>query len=167
MTNSCLRWTLCVALALMGCDKSTSTETPAAGGGASATVPTFVNSGDIVRGKTQAVGKCRLCHQIDGSGGKMGEPIDARLLKKVELLLTEYPKHIETMKLTKPDLYQASAARFEAIVAATDMEQKLGLWLTAYIPKPDFDRPKGKMNAVSMSPDALADVIAYLLSLRK
>ena len=65
------------------------------------------------------------------------------------------------MKSTKPELYQAPRA--EAIAAATDMEQKLDSG-SPRISKPDFDRAKGKINPVSMSPDALQDVIAYLLS---
>lgn len=143
---------LLVALALSACENESAPPAPAI-------------AGDAVRGRAAAAKKCELCHKVDGSGGTLAPSIDESLAK-VEGLLADYPSRARDFAQRDAHGYARSRREIERIVALPNARERFEPWLLAYLGDPKFDDPSNRMQASVLTPQELADVVAWLGSRR-
>ncbi|MEM7262047.1 MAG: c-type cytochrome [Planctomycetota bacterium] len=125
----------------------------------------FQIPGDPEAGKKVALKKCKLCHKIDGKGMAIGPAMDKKYRRFLKAKMEEYPEYIGYLKKNNKDIYEARQDIIDDIVATEDMDHRLYKWLKVYIGRPTFDRKSSKMKPVTLTPNQLEDVIAFLFSL--
>jgi cytochrome c2 len=142
---------LLVALALVACDEQSSPPAPSP-----AALP-----GDALRGRAVAAKKCELCHKIDGNGGTLAPPMEESLAK-VDKLLADYPGRARELAQRDSQEYARSRRAIEGIVTLPNARERFEPWLLAYLGDPKFDDPSNRMQTSVLTPQELADVVAWL-----
>lgn len=107
---------------------------------------------------------CRQCHQIAGTGGNFGPPLDNELRDRLSKKLNSpgYATRVsEVDTLTDSPFVEFRQARQN--ILAADKEERPHLWLTSYLQEPTFDNPKTRMGGLDVTPKHANIIATHLL----
>lgn len=162
-----LCWAVVLA-GLVGCGGTTPTgpqpgNTSDDGAKSSATSP----AGDAAKGHkiTEERNCFGVCHV---AGNFMNAPLLKNSIPTRAKALESYPTYVGKLKKGDDATYQASASTIDAIVSATHADERMRLWLEAYLGNTTFDDAGRIMPAIkpALSAEETTHVVAYLMTLR-
>ena len=109
---------------------------------------------------------CVGCHQITGTGGQAGPPLDGLIDRLQQKLFDEkYEQQLEqTDQLTTPLHVKYQKARDE--LRRLEGEQKIEFWIRHHLEEPRFDSQFSQMPKPDLSAEEREKLTAYLLTLR-
>lgn len=121
--------------------------------------------GDASRGQKLAVSKCSFCHRVGDQGGMIAPPL-ATGLALANKIVADYDRRIADLQTAHPDAYEKAKEAIERVRAERDPAKRYALWLEAYLTDTKFDNPMTRMGNVLMTEQELADIVAWLVSVR-
>jgi cytochrome c2 len=142
-----------LALTLSACGDSPATPAPAR------------RPPDPKVGLELAVRKCTLCHTVNGRGGVLAPPMEQSAVNAAKVV-ADYAARAKALQQSDPKTYKSHAKVIEAIAGEPDLARRYQAWIAAYLPDPRFDNPQSRMGAVVLSEQELADIVAWMSTLR-
>lgn len=124
-----------------------------------------IEPGDVGRGHKVAISKCTFCHRVGDQGGMIAPPL-ATGLALANKIVADYDRRIADLQAAHPKAYEAAKASIERVRAERDPAKRYALWLEAYLRDTKFDNPMTRMGNVLMTEQELADIVAWLVSVR-
>jgi hypothetical protein len=111
---------------------------------------------------------CVSCHDIGGGavGGGIAPSLDrfgVRHRLRPRLMSAEYEEHLQAMnEAAGPDEADRVAAR-EAVLAATDDQERTRVWIEHFLLDPQFDNPAVQMPNPGVTPEEASQLSAVLV----
>ncbi len=109
---------------------------------------------------------CLKCHSLNGRGGTQGPALDRNsLVTRVQsrVLHPDYGKLIAQLDAIPDTTVQEGAPARKEILAATDPDERIRLWVVNRLLYPKFDAPNAQMPSLKLTREQADSITAYLI----
>ncbi|MCK6446635.1 MAG: c-type cytochrome [Planctomycetes bacterium] len=127
--------------------------------------PAQVVVGRAENGLKFARQRCVICHKVGDRGANLGPAMPDAVKKAIDRS-ARLEEIVAELERTRPEHRETKRAKLDPLLAETDPERRLQLWLATYLADPKFENPANQMAVLPMTELERADLIAWLLSLR-
>lgn len=109
---------------------------------------------------------CLKCHSLNGRGGTQGPALDRNsLVTRVQsrVLHPDYAKVIAQLDAIPDKTVQEGAPARKEVIAATDPDERIRLWVLNRLLYPKFDAPNAQMPSLKLTREQAESITAYLI----